>query len=125
MRPVGWLFALLFLIAAATAAEVKVIDGDTFEIDGVRVRIENIDAPELHSARCPDERRLALRAATRLGEILAGSNWTLVRSPTDPRDEDRYGRKLRRVALPSGDAGEVLVAEGLARRWNGSRRGWC
>ncbi|MFN3321791.1 MAG: thermonuclease family protein, partial [Allorhizobium sp.] len=41
------------------------------------------------------------------------------------RDMDRYGRKLRTVTRGEQSIGEMLVAEGLARRWNEARRDWC
>jgi micrococcal nuclease len=41
------------------------------------------------------------------------------------RDEDRYGRKLRTIARGGRSLGDMLVAEGLARRWDGGRRSWC
>ena len=41
------------------------------------------------------------------------------------RDTDRYGRKLRVVERDGVSLGETLVAEGLARRWEGRRRPWC
>src|SRR5437870_1862265 len=41
------------------------------------------------------------------------------------RDEDRYGRKLRTIERDGRSLGEMLVAEGLARRWDGARGSWC
>jgi endonuclease YncB( thermonuclease family) len=41
------------------------------------------------------------------------------------RDEDRYGRKLRVIARHGRSLSDTLVAEGLARRWDGRRRSWC
>src|SRR5437762_4160411 len=41
------------------------------------------------------------------------------------RDEDRYGRKLRTVERNGRSLGEILIAEGLARRWGGARHSWC
>jgi endonuclease YncB( thermonuclease family) len=41
------------------------------------------------------------------------------------RDADRYGRKLRVVTRNGRSLGDILVAEGLARRWDGRRRSWC
>ena len=41
------------------------------------------------------------------------------------RDTDRYGRKLRIVTRGGASVGDVLVAEGLARRWEGHRLPWC
>ncbi|CAN5343435.1 hypothetical protein BH09PSE3_BH09PSE3_04780 [soil metagenome] len=41
------------------------------------------------------------------------------------RDADRYGRKLRIVMRHGASIGEELVAEGLAREWDGARHSWC
>ena len=43
----------------------------------------------------------------------------------DGRATDRYGRQLRVVTRGGRSLGDVLVAEGLARPWEGSRRPWC
>jgi micrococcal nuclease len=41
------------------------------------------------------------------------------------RDEDLYGRKLRVLTRDGRSVADTLVAEGLARRWDGVRRSWC
>ena len=41
------------------------------------------------------------------------------------RDEDQYGRKLRIVTRDGRSLGQILVAEGLARTWDGARHPWC
>jgi endonuclease YncB( thermonuclease family) len=41
------------------------------------------------------------------------------------RDEDQYGRKLRIIKRDGRSVGDTLIAEGLARRWDGARRSWC
>jgi endonuclease YncB( thermonuclease family) len=41
------------------------------------------------------------------------------------RDEDIYGRKLRVIERGGRSLADTLVAEGLARRWDGARRSWC
>ena len=43
----------------ALAATLHIADGDTFTLDGEKVRIENIDAPEMHGkcVRSLDARR--------------------------------------------------------------------
>jgi endonuclease YncB( thermonuclease family) len=46
-------------------------------------------------------------------------------TPTCGRDEDRDGRKLRLIERAGRSVGDALVAEGLARRWDGARRSWC
>ena len=105
-----------------TAAEVQVIDGDTFDHGGERIRIAGIDTPELNG-RCGREIELAGRARQRLRQLLAAGPFELV--PAGDRDVDRYGRKLRDVVRDGRSIGDTLVAEGLAREWRGYRRPWC
>lgn len=99
-----------------------VVDGDTFWIDGEKVRVADIDAPETHPPRCDEEARLGDAATLRMQALLNDGPVTLI--PID-RDTDRYGRKLRVVERGGVSLGEMLVAEGLARRWEGRRRPWC
>jgi endonuclease YncB( thermonuclease family) len=99
-----------------------VVDGDTFRMDGDRIRIADIDTPETHPARCPEEARLGAAATQRLHALLNSGAITL--HPID-RDTDRYGRKLRLVEVNGRSVGDTLVAEGLARPYLGRRMGWC
>lgn len=102
---------------------VRVVDGDTFVYAGARIRIADIDTPEVRG-RCPEETALAARAARRLDGLLAQGAFELHLLPSG-RDEDRYGRKLRIVTRGGRSIGDVLVAEGLARTWTGRREPWC
>lgn len=99
-----------------------VVDGDTIWLQGVKIRIADIDAPETHDPRCPSEKELGDRATLRLQQLLNSSTVTL---ETVDRDRDRYGRELRLVDVDGQSAGAVLVAEGLAREWDGARHPWC
>lgn len=56
-------------------SESCVVDGDTFQVHGQRIRIENIDAPEIHDARCKAEAILGWRATERLSELLGAGGW--------------------------------------------------
>jgi endonuclease YncB( thermonuclease family) len=108
---------------ARVSAQVHVIDGDTFDYGGARVRIADIDAPEVHG-QCAYETALAAHATERMRALLAAGPFEL--SPLgNGRDEDRYGRKLRIVTRGGRSLGDVLVAEGLARTWSGRREPWC
>jgi endonuclease YncB( thermonuclease family) len=107
--------------ATTYAAAVRVIDGDTFELDGQRIRIADIDTPEVNG-RCPAETALAARATARMSELLSEGPFEL---GAVGRDEDRYGRKLRIVIRDGRSVGDRLVAEGLARTWTGRREPWC
>lgn len=99
-----------------------VVDGDTFWLDRVKIRIADIDAPELSPPRCDAERAKGEAAKYRLQELLNAGTFSLVGGM---RDEERYGRKLRTVIRNGRSIGETLIAEGLARRWDGARHPWC
>jgi endonuclease YncB( thermonuclease family) len=107
----------------ATPALVRVIDGDTFDYDGTRIRIADIDTPEVRG-RCAYEIELAARATDRV-EVLLGQGAFELRPLPSGRDEDRYGRKLRIVTRDGQSLGDTLVSEGLARTWTGRREPWC
>ena len=102
---------------------VRVIDGDTFDFGGMRVRVADIDTPETEG-RCAYETQLAARATRRMRALLGEGPFELHRPPNG-RDEDRYGRKLRIVTRGGRSLGDQLVAEGLARTWTGRREPWC
>jgi endonuclease YncB( thermonuclease family) len=99
-----------------------VVDGDTFWFRGEKIRIADIDTPELSPPRCERERERGLAAKQRLLDILNSGPLSF---KTTARDEDRFGRKLRIVYRERRSVGDILVAEGLARKWEGSRRSWC
>lgn len=94
-------------------------DGDSFIVERERIRIADIDAPELDGA-CAYESRLALQARDRLVVILNSEPYEIRR-----QGEDRYGRTLAIVVNSRGSVGDQLVVEGLARTWSGRREPWC
>jgi len=100
-----------------------VVDGDTVWMDGVKIRVADIDAPETHPPRCAYEAELGNRATERLYQLVNHGPFTA--ELTGSRDEDRYGRKLRVLMRNGQSLGGVLVQEGLARPWQGSRQPWC
>lgn len=100
-----------------------VIDGDTIKIAGETIRMLDIDAPETRNAQCAAELERGNRATRRLIEILNSGQVSVVKRGS--RDVDRYGRSLRIVMINGRSAGDILVSEGLARKWSGQRRPWC
>jgi endonuclease YncB( thermonuclease family) len=111
-----------FALCARGNQQTCVIDGDTIRYGGVKIRLADIDAPEAFSPKCASEAALAERATQRLVEVMNAGPFELVRAG---RDEDIYGRKLRLVERGGRSVADTLVAEGLARRWDGARRSWC
>jgi len=99
-----------------------VVDGDTIWLQGQKIRIADIDAPETHEYRCADEKSLGDRATQYLLALVNSGEVTT--APID-RDEDRYGRKLRIVKVDGRSVGQELVNAGLARWYRGGRRPWC
>ncbi|MGE0022132.1 MAG: thermonuclease family protein, partial [Hyphomicrobium sp.] len=121
--------AALSAAAVNATSELRIIDGDTvalgwrIRLEEARYRLAGIDAPETRGARCPNERALGTKAALRLRELVAGGNAVLATKAA----KDKYGRQIASLSQNGHDVGETLIAEGLARPYDGrSRRaGWC
>lgn len=114
----------LFPRCAGPVRDTCVVDGDTIWYRGTKIRIADIDTPEVSQPRCPQERALGLAATERLRQLLNAGSFTF-EVPPGGRTRDRYGRELRIVTRGGKSLGAVLVREGLAARWGGPRRAWC
>jgi endonuclease YncB( thermonuclease family) len=115
------MFALLLLscsppaYASELSGRASVIDGDTIEIHGQRIRLWGVDAPEsvqLCRGSDSDLYRCGARAANEIAGFLDGKVVTC-----EPVDTDRYGRTVARCLTGGADLGEWLVARGLALDW--------
>ena len=111
-----------FAMCGAAKRVTCIVDGDTIWLGGTKIRLADIDTPETVRPACPRERAMGQRATRRMQALLNDGPITLRR---DGRDEDRWGRKLRIVERDGSSLGEVLVGEGLARRWGEPRVDWC
>lgn len=100
-----------------------VVDGDTFWLEGEKIRIADIDTPEISEPKCDAEYQLGMKATHRLRDLLNEGAFEV--RPIGNRDEDRFGRKLRVVVRGGRSLGDQLVSEGLARTWTGRREPWC
>jgi micrococcal nuclease len=98
-----------------------VVDGDTFWYRGAKIRVADINAPEVSAPRCAAEARLGARATRRLAALLSAGPFTL--QPAD-RARDSYGRRLFTVTRGGESLGAALEAEGLAEHWRGPGRDW-
>jgi endonuclease YncB( thermonuclease family) len=106
-----------------TYAVERVSDGDTIVLaTGQRVRLVQIDAPELSGSEC-----YAVRAKSALTGLLPAG--TRVRLEFDSRLDrvDRYGRSLAYVLKGSENVNVTLVARGAASVWfyEGVRGGYA
>jgi len=111
------LFALLFSLAVPVAAApitgaIRVIDGDTFEVSGVRIRLQAIDAPETDQ-----------HCVTEQGADWACGGWIAraihdrfdgVQATCTPLEQDKYGRTVARCYVQGQDVGAGMVSEGMA-----------
>jgi endonuclease YncB( thermonuclease family) len=103
-----------------------VVDGDTFWYGGEKIRIADINAPDVSEPDCASEAALGARATDRLLALLNQGAFTLAPNGDGTgRDEDQYGRALRVVTRDGASLGETLVDEGLAEEWKGYRGSWC
>jgi micrococcal nuclease len=100
-------------LAAPAVAVLRVVDGDTVVVSGgPRVRLVQIDSPEVGSGEC-----YSRRAAKDLRRLLpAGAPVELRADPLLDR-VDRYGRLLRYVFRGRLNVNLALVARGDATVW--------
>ena len=118
--------AARFALCSGPHRVTCVVDGDTFWYHGDKIRIADINAPEVSEPACAREAALGAAATERLLMLLNQGAFTL--APNDDgsgRQTDRYGRALRVVTRDGASLGEQLVAEGLAEEWKGYRGNWC
>ena len=123
------LLILALLWPAVATAEViasssiYVVDGDTVRARGDKFRLVGFDTPETYKPRCEYELALGRAATNRLRQLMASvRSVDLVILP----GRDKYNRGLARLYVGRNDVADILVSEGLARRYNGGRRqSWC
>lgn len=115
--PIIWL-----LSTPLHAADLRVIDGDTIHIGQEKIRILDMDTPEIRG-KCDAERWLARLAKKRLQDLLSGPY------RIERKGKDRYQRTLAHVWVGKVKVSTILIREGHARTlyWDQGerRRPWC
>ena len=115
------LVILMLLLLSSTAfandfvGQASVIDGDTLEIRGTRIRLWGVDAPESSQlCRGADSNlyRCGAAAANDLDTFIARRPVNCTRV-----SEDQYGRSVATCSVGGTDLGGWLVRNGLALDW--------
>ena len=117
MLAIAFLIGAVFVPVSGSAADLiigraSVVDGDTLEIHGQRVRLFGIDAPEAGQTcedasgkpfRCGQKAALVLDARIDEGVVTC-----------EPKDVDRYGRTVAICRVFGEDLGAWMVGLGWA-----------
>ena len=115
MRALALTAALLLFAFPAFAQDItgpaRVIDGDTLDVAGQRIRLHGIDAPESRQT-CQIKGvpwACGVAAWGELVQLVAGRDVTC-----ETRDIDRYGRAGAVCAADGDDINAAMVAQGWA-----------
>ncbi len=92
--------------------EMRVIDADTIEIDGVRIRLFGIDAPE-QGQTCTSQAGKIWNCGAWVSSVVR-ERYEGAHARCEQKDTDRYGRLVATCFVAGTDMAEVLVTEGLA-----------
>lgn len=113
---------LLLLVALSGSAladdligKASLIDGDTLEIHGTRIRLWGIDAPESSQLCRADDSiqyRCGAKSANELDAFIAKRTINC-----SPINLDQYGRTVATCSVDGVDLGDWLVRNGLALDW--------
>ncbi len=108
--------ALVAILPTVALADISgpahLIDGDTLEIGGERIRLHGIDAPERGQTCLLQGRRYScgIDATELLRELVSGKEVTC-----DAVYRDRYERTVAVCVIPGGiDLGRAMVRQGWA-----------
>jgi endonuclease YncB( thermonuclease family) len=121
-------FAALMLVTPTTIAlsddmtgQASIIDGDTLEIHGNRIRLWGVDAPESDQL-CRGEDSLQYRCGAKAANELDAF---IDKRPVSciPISLDQYGRTVATCSVGGVDLGEWLVRNGFALDWPEYSRG--
>lgn len=130
LRPAGALMAAIMLTTCSNSSEAEpgqdneqivsgvasVVDGDTIEIHGKKIRLSGFDTPE-KGARC-GRVNVYQKAAFALSDFIGSRTVKCSVS-----DTDRWNRLVATCSVHGTDLGDHMVAEGWGRDWPQYSRG--
>lgn len=100
-----WVPAAKDASTALAGAVTHVRDGDTIEVEGIAVRISNLDCAELDTVE-------GEAAKIWMAELLAGSRVDCLLT-----GRKSYDRELGTCRFGGTDLGEIAIGEGVCARW--------
>ncbi len=115
MRQIFFSFIIVLAGASAMAGpsgRVYVVDGDTLDVGGTRVRLHGIDAPEVKQMCGGEGAPMWSCGAWVSQEVRTRYEGRQARCQT--LDTDRYGRAVARCEIGGRDIGREMVRDGLA-----------
>jgi endonuclease YncB( thermonuclease family) len=103
------------------AGTARIVDGDTLDLDGEKLRLQGIDAPEMAQSCEADNRpvKCGKLAAEHLEDLIGSQALNCA-----VEGRDRYGRGLARCEAGSRDIAEAMTKDGWAiadRRYSKGR----
>ena len=117
---IGVVFAALAKMMPTALADdligkASVIDGDTLDIHGTRIRLWGLDAPE-SGQLCRGEDSVPYRCGAKSANALDSY---IARRPVNcsPVTLDQYGRTVATCSVGGADIGDWLVRSGRALDW--------
>jgi len=126
-------FAALFLVAwSAPIFAIEpcgsghrytcIVDGDALWLRGEKIRLQGFDTPETTTNICGGQKEIILgrKATARLTQLLNSGEVSFRRV-----GQDKYGRTIADFYVDGTEVGDILIAEGLARRWPHGEEFWC
>lgn len=97
--------------ATITGTDLRIVDGDSLVLNGAKIRLFGIDAPEL-SQTCTDMRGREWACGRWSRGVMARVSVGVLSCVEI--DRDRYGRMVARCAGAQGDIGAAMVRAGAA-----------
>lgn len=105
------------------ATEIRVHDADTLIIGEERVRVSNLDAPEIPPrSRCPEEERRGREATAEADRFLSTAQQVTI-TPDGTRDQ--FCRIRATISADGVDLARHIIERELGAPWAGRTRDWC
>lgn len=98
-------------IQAPQDQRIQIVDGDTFDLDGRRIRLHGIDAPEIGQLCSQNNKDYDCGKASKdyLSYLLSGEKLTCQKL-----SQDRWGRAVATCKAGNNDIGRMMVRHGWA-----------